>query len=77
MLYAWQVLGLGGATPKFGEGVGLGVENGSIRKFNVGFLLAPHSDQSAISQNAATLQTDRQTDRIGIAIADLMLRAAR
>ena len=37
-----------GMTP-FGEEVELGDQNGPIQKFNVGFLLAPHSDQSAIS----------------------------
>jgi hypothetical protein len=59
-----------------------GVEKGSNPKFNVGFLLAPHSDQSAISNRFRRTQqryrrTDRQTDRIGIAIVDLMLRATR
>ena len=49
-------------TP-FGEEVELGVENGPIRKFNIGFLLAPHSDQSAISNRfRRTQQRYRRTD---------------
>jgi hypothetical protein len=39
------------ATPKFGEGVGLRVKHGPIRKCNIGFLSAPHSEQSAISNH--------------------------
>ena len=69
-------------TP-FREEVELGVENGPIRKFNIGFLLAPHNDRSAISDLSAELsnvtdrRTDGRTDGIGIAIVDLMLRATR
>ena len=60
--------GWGKRPPNWGEGWGYGVENGYIRKFNVGFLLAPHSDQSAISNRfhrnqQRYRQTDRQTDR--------------
>ena len=49
-----------------------------IRICTFGILLAPHSDQSAISDRFRTTQqrhrqTDRRTDRIGIAIVDLML----
>jgi hypothetical protein len=53
-------------TPIGGRGeVELGVENGPIRKFNVGFLLAPHSDQSAISNRfRRTQQRYRRTDRL-------------
>ena len=77
-------------APNWGEEVELGVEYGPLRNFNVGFLLALHSDQSAISNRFRRTQqryrqmdgrtdgrTDRRTDRIGIAIVDLMLRATR
>ena len=58
-----QVLGLGNATPKLGEWVELGIKSGPIRKFNIGFQLAPHSDQSAISNCFhRTQQRYRQTD---------------
>ena len=77
-----QVLRWGDATPKLGDGVGLGVKIGPIRLCDIGFLLAPHSDQSAISNRLHRTQqryrrTDGQTDGIGIAIVDLMLRATR
>jgi hypothetical protein len=71
-----------------GEGVELGVKNGPIQICTIGFLLAPYSDQSAISNRFGATQqrhrqinfcqinlTDRQTDRIKMAIATLMLRA--
>ena len=59
-----QVLRWGDATPKLGEGVGLGVKNGPIRMCDIGFLLAPHSDQSAISNRfRRTQQRYRQMDR--------------
>jgi hypothetical protein len=35
-------------TPKFGKGVGLARQHGGIQKCTIGFLLTPHSDQSAI-----------------------------
>ena len=62
---------VGDATPKMGEEVGArGSKMVSIRKFNIGFLLAPHSDQSAISNRFRRTQqrcrqTDRRTDKIG------------
>ena len=65
----------------FKEEVELGVENGPIRKFNVSFLLAPHSNQSAISnrlaqpRNVTEGRTDGRTDSFGIATA--RPRAAR
>ena len=44
---------------------GYGVKNSPIRKCNVGFLLAPHSDQRAISNVSIEPSnvTDGQTDR--------------
>jgi hypothetical protein len=74
-----QLLGVGDATAKLGEGVGLRGQNGPIRKCDISFLLAPHSDQSAISTRfRRTQQSYRQTrtDIIGIAIVDLMLCAS-
>ena len=54
--------------PNWGEEVELGVENGPIRMFNIGFLLVPHSDK-ALSltvftelSNFTDGRTDRQTD---------------
>ena len=53
-----------GRDPQIGGRGGLGVKNGPIRKCNIGFLLAPHSDQSAISNRFhRTQQCYRQTDR--------------
>ena len=77
--------GVGEATPKWGEGVGLGGQNGHIRKCNIAFLLAPLPIVTkalsltvfAERSNVTDGRTDRRTDRIGIAIADLMLRATR
>ena len=55
--------GLGVDPDPIGEVVGLGGRNGSIRKFNAGFLLAPHSDQSAISNRfRRTQHRYRRTD---------------
>ena len=43
--------------------MGLGGQNSPIRKYNIGFLLASHSDQSAISNRfRRTQQRYRQTD---------------
>ena len=54
---------MGVATPKFGEGWGYGVKNGPIRKRDIGFLLVPHSDKSAISNRfRRTQQRYRRTD---------------
>ena len=54
---------VGDAIPKLGK-MGLGGKNGPIRKCNIGFLLAPHSDRSAISKRFhRTQQRYRQTDR--------------
>ena len=72
-------IGVGGPDPQIGKGVELG-ENGPIRIRAIGFLLASHLDQSAISYRLGTtqqryIQTDGQTYRITMAIVDLMLRA--
>ena len=73
----------GSRPPNWGERVGLGVKNGPIRNCDIGFLLALYSDQTlsltvfAEPSNVTDGQTDGQTDRIGIAIVDLMLRATR
>jgi hypothetical protein len=67
---ALQVLGLGRRPPNWGKGWGYRFRNGPIRKCNIGFLLAPHSDQSAISNRFAEPSnvTDRQAYRIDVAI---------
>jgi hypothetical protein len=67
-------LGLGMRPPNWGKGWDYGVKNGPIRKCNICFLLAPHSDQRAISNRFHRIQqryrrTDRPTDRIDIAFS--------
>ena len=65
--YTLQMLQLWDPTSKLGEMVELGGQNVPIRICTIGFLLAPHTYQSAISNRFRTSQhrhrhTDRRTD---------------
>ena len=59
-----QVLGwMGTRPPKLGGLIGIEVENCENRNLGYGFLLAPHSYQSAISNNFCTNHSSLFTDR--------------